>query len=144
MLHWAILVMDRIYSHNNYYSIMIEPYCDAWCTPSGHKLMPAQHWVILCHNDAWCTALSHADSLMHIIESWMHMQDWTILMLHSIKPYWCLMHNFNWVVDAPASSHIDAGCIPTLMPEAQHWVISGVATIEAVRQLPRRKSGSLY
>ena len=53
-----------------------EPHCDAWCTSSGHKLMPAQHCAILRHNNAWCIALTH------------------------IEPYWCLisLQKTEWVV----------------------------------------------
>ena len=84
-----------------------EPYCDACCTTSSHKLRPAQHWSHIDVKLCWC--------LMHII--------WAVHQMHiSIKPSWCMMHrhiaawctalSYNWCHDWAI-----------LMPDAQHWAI---------------------
>ena len=75
----------------------VEPYCDAGCTASGHKLMPARQWaILLCHNDAWCTALSHADAwctpLCLGCTALSHIDAWCIALSH-IELFWCLIHS---------------------------------------------------
>ena len=114
MFYWAILM-----HHGCTASVAIlihdaQPY-NAWCKALGHRLVPAQHWGILCYNDAWCRALNHTDarctSLSHGYIALSHIDACTALshiephgcLIHSIKPYWCLMHIFAM--------------------DAQHWAI---------------------
>ena len=94
-----------------------------WClmhSTSVHRLMPAEHWAILCHNDAWCAALNHiitddgctslscgCTALIHIdaCTALSHIDAWyTALINHTDA--WCtsLSHG------CTASSHIDAWC----------------------------------
>ena len=93
---WYIAwVMNAPHLASLIHNAQFEPHFDNWCTSSGHKLMPAQHWVILCHNDAWCTAPRH------IKPYW--------CLIHIIKLYWCLMHIIEpWIHRCMMHSHIDA------------------------------------
>ena len=95
---------------------------------SGHRLMPAQHWVILCCNDAWCTAitilmpyrftsLSHGCTALSHIDAW---QRWATLMHDSIETHWCmtaLSHIDAWYT---ALNHTDEHLWAT---DAQHWAM---------------------
>ena len=115
--HLAILKHDA----------QVEPYCDVWCTASDHKLMPAQHWAILCHNDAWCTllctALRHTDAWCIVLN---HVEPFWYL-VHSIKPYWCLLHIFELLMHQHR---------PILMHDVHpHWCLH-VAQYWAINLMP--------
>ena len=94
-LYWCLMHIIETWMHKiePYWCMMhrFEAYCDAWCTALGHiMLMPAQNWAILSHIDVkpyWC-----------LIQ----------LRMHSIEPYWCMMHRVEpyW----KALSHTDIWC----------------------------------
>ena len=62
LVRWCCIEPYWCMMHSLSHGWVMDHYCEAWCTASGHRLMPAQHWAILCHNDAWCTALNHTDA----------------------------------------------------------------------------------
>ena len=108
---------------------------------SGHKLMPAQNWAILCHNDAWCTALSHTEPyrclihsikpywyLMHITEPWMQNVEPYRRMMHCHIVAWCTTMSYNCCL-MHSLSHTDAWC--TSEPWMEPWCTGVSHTFDA-------------